>query len=218
MIWIDKVLNDLSWWASSDWVVRGVFIVLIVASVISWTIILYKYWQISVISRGENRLERLLFTYECTKGLSKLEKKGRPSGVLIRTLRKWKASGLPKNRHGLEMEIAHSIREQRIYLENGLTFLATIGSGAPFIGLLGTVWGIMHALSALDGVSTLTMDLVAGPVSEALVATAVGLFTAIPAVMGYNMLVRKLRRVMATLEGIGLRLVNLFEKERQEAN
>ena len=101
------------------------------------------------------------------------------------------------------------VRARRLALEGGLTWLATVGNAAPFIGLLGTVWGIMHALRGLKGVAGLTMEMVAGPVAEALVATAAGLFTAIPAVMAYNLLVRLLRRVTGHLEANALARVEL---------
>ena len=99
--------------------------------------------------------------------------------------------------------------EQGVGLESDLTLLASIGSAAPFIGLLGTVWGIMHALDSLDGSQGLSLEMVAGPVGEALVATAAGLFTAIPAVMAYNLLVRRLRRLGALLGGNALLILDL---------
>jgi len=99
------------------------------------------------------------------------------------------------------------LRESRLDLESGLTPLATIGNTAPFIGLFGTVWGIMHALQGLSGAEALSMDLIAGPVAEALVATAAGLFTAIPAVVGYNLLLRQLRRVFGAADGNTVRFL-----------
>ena len=86
-------------------------------------------------------------------------------------------------------------------LETGLTFLASVGSTAPFIGLFGTVWGIYHALIALSGSTSVVLDKVAGPVGEALIMTAAGLFVAIPAVLAYNALTRANRLVMARLDG-----------------
>ncbi|MEO5378913.1 MAG: MotA/TolQ/ExbB proton channel family protein [Magnetococcus sp. DMHC-6] len=105
------------------------------------------------------------------------------------------------------MIVTHGVREKRVDLENGLTFLASIGTSAPFIGLFGTVWGIMHALEGLGHQTSLSLDLVAGPVAEALVATAAGLFAAIPAALGYNLLLRRLRHVMTLAEGNLLRLL-----------
>lgn len=86
-------------------------------------------------------------------------------------------------------------------VESGLTFLASVGSTAPFIGLFGTVWGIYHALVGLSGASQVVLDKVAGPVGEALIMTAAGLFVAIPAVLAYNALNRANRLILAYLDG-----------------
>ncbi|MBI5110038.1 MAG: MotA/TolQ/ExbB proton channel family protein [Rhodocyclales bacterium] len=101
--------------------------------------------------------------------------------------------------------LTRSLRKQMLAaqasLETGLTFLASVGSTAPFIGLFGTVWGIYHALIALSGSTSVVLDKVAGPVGEALIMTAAGLFVAIPAVLAYNALTRANRLVMAQLDG-----------------
>ena len=86
-------------------------------------------------------------------------------------------------------------------VERGLTFLASVGSTAPFVGLFGTVWGIYHALVGLSGASQVVLDKVAGPVGEALIMTAAGLFVAIPAVLAYNACTRANRLVIARIEG-----------------
>ncbi len=86
-------------------------------------------------------------------------------------------------------------------MESGLTFLASVGATAPFIGLFGTVWGIYHALVGLSGATQVVLDKVAGPVGEALIMTAAGLFVAIPAVLAYNALTRGNRLVLAQLDG-----------------
>ncbi len=86
-------------------------------------------------------------------------------------------------------------------IESGLTFLASVGSTAPFIGLFGTVWGIYHALVGLAGATHVVLDKVAGPVGEALIMTAAGLFVAIPAVLAYNALNRANRLILAQLDG-----------------
>lgn len=85
-------------------------------------------------------------------------------------------------------------------LETGLTFLASVGSTAPFIGLFGTVWGIYHALVGLSGATQVVLDKVAGPVGEALIMTAAGLFVAIPAVLAYNAFTRANRVILADLD------------------
>jgi len=181
----------LSWWGDADWIVRGVFVILIALSVISWTIMIYKTWQLSAAYRGETSL----------KGVS-LPAPGLPSAYVQDGLR-----GVGATQR--ETMAGVLVRESRLRLESGLTPLATIGNTAPFIGLFGTVWGIMHALQGLGGAEALSMDMVAGPVAEALVATAAGLFTAIPAVVGYNLLLRQLRRLFGAVEGNTARMLSI---------
>ena len=97
--------------------------------------------------------------------------------------------------------LQQSIVVAQARVERGLTFLASVGSTAPFVGLFGTVWGIYHALVGLSGASQVVLDKVAGPVGEALIMTAAGLFVAIPAVLAYNACTRANRLVIARIEG-----------------
>ena len=95
-------------------------------------------------------------------------------------------------------------------LQFGQVFLASVGATAPFVGLLGTVWGMYHTLSALSGAGQVTIDKISGPVGEALVMTAAGLVVAIPAVLAYNVLGRAIGRIEADLEGFALDLRDLL--------
>ena len=98
----------------------------------------------------------------------------------------------------LDRSLRSSINRETERLETGLTFLATVGSTAPFIGLFGTVWGIFHALVRIGASGETSLDQVAGPVGEALIMTALGLAVAVPAVLGYNLLVRNNRVIIAS--------------------
>lgn len=102
-------------------------------------------------------------------------------------------------------------------LQNGLAFLATVGSTAPFVGLFGTVWGIYHALTAIGIAGQASIDKVAGPVGEALIMTAMGLAVAVPAVLGYNWLVRRNKRAMETVRHFsgGVHMALLGGERRQ---
>lgn len=175
-------MEFFTWWDDADIIVRGVFIVLVVLSVVSWTIMIFKAWQLADAYQGE-----LAFAGRGTP------RAGLPSAQVMAGL----VGARPDGQEGLAQAL---LRQSRLGLESGLTPLATIGNTAPFIGLFGTVWGIMHALQGLGGANVLSMDMIAGPVAEALVATAAGLFTAIPAVVGYNLLLRQLRRVFGQAE------------------
>lgn len=115
-------------------------------------------------------------------GVNRLNEAGSSSDFVTRTLRK-------------------TIDEETANLESGLTILASVGATAPFVGLLGTVWGIYHALVAIGLSGAGTLDKVAGPVGEALIMTAIGLAVAIPAVLGYNIIVRANRITLSQLDG-----------------
>jgi biopolymer transport protein ExbB len=96
----------------------------------------------------------------------------------------------------ISMSVERAVGNVQSRLQDGLAFLATVGSTAPFVGLFGTVWGIYHALTAIGISGQASIDKVAGPVGEALIMTAIGLAVAVPAVMGYNWLIRRNKRVM----------------------
>jgi biopolymer transport protein ExbB len=98
----------------------------------------------------------------------------------------------------LDRSLRSAINREMERLETGLTFLATVGSTAPFVGLFGTVWGIFHALVRIGATGETSLDQVAGPVGEALIMTALGLAVAVPAVLGYNLLVRNNRVIIAS--------------------
>jgi biopolymer transport protein ExbB len=101
------------------------------------------------------------------------------------------------------LSIQRAIERIQSRLQGGLAFLATVGSTAPFVGLFGTVWGIYHALTAIGVAGQASIDKVAGPVGEALIMTAIGLAVAVPAVLGYNWLVRRNKSVLDDVRAFG---------------
>ena len=92
------------------------------------------------------------------------------------------------------------IQKEKARLDSGLGWLASIGSTAPFVGLFGTVWGIIHALKDISAKGSASLEVVAGPIGEALIATAIGIAVAIPAVIAYNFFLRQNRRIVAVLD------------------
>src|SRR5690606_29242082 len=112
--------------------------------------------------------------------------------------------------------LLHALRQQshveQARMENGLGILASIGSTAPFIGLFGTVWGIMNALTAISASGSAGLDVVAGPIGEALIATAIGIATAVPAVLAYNYFLRKVRLSAASMENFASNFHHLLLK------
>ena len=103
----------------------------------------------------------------------------------------------------ITMSIQRAIDNVHSRTQDGLAFLATVGSTAPFVGLFGTVWGIYHALTAIGIAGQASIDKVAGPVGEALIMTAFGLAVAVPAVLGYNWLVRRNKSAMDRVRSFG---------------
>ncbi len=102
----------------------------------------------------------------------------------------------------IERALRQQLQKEKALLDSGLGWLASIGSTSPFIGLFGTVWGIMHALKDIGAQGTASLEVVAGPIGEALIATALGIAVAIPAVIAYNFFLRQNRQVLASLEHI----------------
>ncbi|HEY0720299.1 MAG TPA: MotA/TolQ/ExbB proton channel family protein [Gammaproteobacteria bacterium] len=100
----------------------------------------------------------------------------------------------------LENSLKQQIQQEQHRLESGLMVLASIGSTAPFVGLFGTVWGIMHALQAIGATGSASLGVVAGPIGEALITTAIGIATAVPAVLAYNYGVRRTRLYVSEME------------------
>lgn len=116
--------------------------------------------------------------------------------------------------------LLHALREQahlqQVRMESGLAVLASVGSTAPFIGLFGTVWGIMHALKNITATGSAGLDVVAGPIGEALIATAIGIATAIPAVLAYNYYLRKVKLSVAEMEHFASAFLNWLTKINHE--
>jgi biopolymer transport protein ExbB len=112
----------------------------------------------------------------------------------------------------LERALRQQIHKERRRLESGLAVLASIGSTSPFVGLFGTVWGIMHALTDISKAGSASLEVVAGPIGEALVATGVGIAVAVPAVLAYNFFLRRLKITHADLDELGADLISLSRK------
>lgn len=189
----------LEWWGNADFIVRATLVLLVLLSMLSWSVLLYKAQQFARVRRAER--------------CAPVELQTQSPAVLSESLRT-EALRLLSQRGASDAMYAMlgerlAVRQRllRVELESGLTLLATIGNAAPFIGLFGTVWGILHALRAISGTSP-SLELIAGPVAEALLLTAVGLCTALPAVIAYNLLVRRLRDIGALLEIQALRLLD----------
>lgn len=192
--------SDLSLFAlilDASLVVQLVLLVLVVASVISWTMILDRTRVLGRARKLADRFEERFWSGgdlgALYKELSQDEKGSQGLAVIFRAgfkefvrLRKVEDTDMPSVLQGAERSMRVALSREMDRLETNLAFLATVGSTSPYIGLFGTVWGIMQSFHALGNVEQATLALVAPGISEALVATAIGLFAAIPAVIAYN--------------------------------
>lgn len=177
-------------------VVKGVMLILLIASLIAWTFIFQKWMHLAYCKRKLKQFEKTFWSgIEMSAFEKELKAQKSQEGVasiFLAGFAEFNAmKGKVKTSH---QEVLSAVRrammaeQNRItdVLESRLSFLATVGSTSPYIGLFGTVWGIMTAFSALGHVQQATIAMVAPGISEALIATAMGLFAAIPAVIGYN--------------------------------
>jgi len=194
---IDNPYGLSALWAQGDFVAKGTLIILVIMSMGSWYILITKLYESLKIS-GEARAARKGFFKHASLGDAAKTLK---DGSAFRFIAE---SGIEANDHHegaltehidrntwVTMSVQRSVDDVQSRLQDGLAFLATVGSTAPFVGLFGTVWGIYHALTAIGIAGQASIDKVAGPVGEALIMTAIGLAVAVPAVLGYNWLVRR---------------------------
>jgi biopolymer transport protein ExbB len=176
-----------------DWVARGVMIILGIMSIGTWYIFFMKYWEQSRVIGQSKQVERRFWSSNnLNEGIDKLAKNSvfrtvAESGVRASS----GGSGMVNMNDWIAMSLNRQLEEVNSRLQGGIAFLASVGSTAPFVGLFGTVWGILNALLAIGVSGQPSIEKVAGPVGEALIMTAIGLFVAVPAVLLYNLLVRR---------------------------
>jgi biopolymer transport protein ExbB len=177
-----------------DWVARGVMILLAIMSAGTWYIFFMKFWEQSRVLGQASQVERRFWSSNnLNEGIDKLAKNSvfrtvAESGVRASS---GQGSGIVNLNDWIAMALNRQLEEINARLQGGIAFLASVGSTAPFVGLFGTVWGILNALIAMGVAGQPSIDKVAGPVGEALIMTALGLLVAVPAVLLYNVLVRR---------------------------
>ncbi|MCB2263650.1 MAG: protein TolQ [Candidatus Thiosymbion ectosymbiont of Robbea hypermnestra] len=197
-------LLDLVFGAST--LVQLVLASLVLASIISWTMIFDRAWVLKRARRTTDDFEQRFWSGGNLNALYRdLEQDPQKADGLAaifragfkeyRRLRENDAGDLMAILQGTERSMRVALSREMDRLEVNLPFLATVGSTSPYVGLFGTVWGIMHAFHALGNVKQATLALVAPGISEALVATAAGLFAAIPAVIAYNRYANQVERL-----------------------
>ena len=191
-----------------DLVARVTLGILVLMSLGSWYIIVTKVYEQSRMNRQAKAANQKFWTAPTVKQGAEQLKKSSPfrfiaeSGLEATTKHEGLLGNVDLNTW-ISMSIQRAIDNVQSRTQDGLAFLATVGSTAPFVGLFGTVWGIYHALTAIGIAGQASIDKVAGPVGEALIMTAIGLAVAVPAVLGYNWLVRRNKSVMDDVRGFG---------------
>jgi biopolymer transport protein ExbB len=188
-------------WKGSDIIARSVLVLLGIMSAGSWYILVTKLLEQAKMKRHARTVdEKFWQAATVTDGANALEKNSAyrfiaESGIAATADHAGLKRHIPMN-DWIPMSITAAVDRVHASTQQGLAFLATVGSTSPFVGLFGTVWGIYHALTAIGISGQASIDKVAGPVGEALIMTAIGLAVAIPAVLAYNWLARRNKAVM----------------------
>ncbi|MFO1377487.1 MAG: MotA/TolQ/ExbB proton channel family protein [Steroidobacteraceae bacterium] len=194
-------------WTQSDYVGKGVFVILAFMSLYSWYTIFTKIWDQYALNKVVNQADKNFWNASSIQeGVAKL--KGKENAI-----RDVAEAGLRAVEHHtknqgrlvtsqialndwIETHVQRRVDMLNSELQNGMAVLASVGSTAPFVGLFGTVWGIYHALISISIAGQASLDKVAGPIGEALIMTAIGLAVAVPAVLGYNILLRRNKGIL----------------------
>jgi biopolymer transport protein ExbB len=181
-------------WVNGDFVIRSVIVLLGIMSAGTWYIFITKYLeQARVLGQAKTVERRFWSSNNLNEGIDKLPKNSVFRSVAESGVRAsaGQGTGLVNLNDWIGMSLNRQLDEANAQLQNGIAFLASVGSTSPFIGLFGTVWGILNALIAIGIAGQASIDKVAGPVGTALIATALGLLVAVPAVLLYNYTVRR---------------------------
>jgi biopolymer transport protein ExbB len=188
-------------WTQSDYVGKGVFVILIVMSLWSWLVMINKWLDQRTLRKVATEAEKSFFSAgSMQEGIAKLKGKINPFRDIaqdglqaVEHHRKSSARDVTSNIELADFVQTHIDKRTSMLqssLQSGMVVLASVGATAPFVGLFGTVWGIYHALISISIAGQASLDKVAGPIGEALIMTALGLAVAVPAVLGFNGLLR----------------------------
>ncbi len=209
-------MNLFSLFSQGDLVSKIVALLLLLMSVSSWVVILWKGW---LLRRAKGEVARSIAAFwqassvdEARPRIAAFDRAGLvgPLITAIRTEPPGTLAAAGDKSHQLTRVLRDALHTILQKLHFGQVLLATVGSTAPFVGLLGTVWGIYHALIGISSAGQITIDKISGPVGEALIMTAAGLAVAIPAVLAFNVFGRSINRIEADLEGFARDLRELF--------
>jgi len=202
-------------------VAKAVVIILFIFSIVSWTIMFFKWKQYKKVEKEGKRFLKVIKEVDDFKKLITIYRENPENSFYRLVLATYKEiSSRQKDNPNVKPEtiplienaLKITISEESERLEKRLSFLATTANTAPFIGLFGTVWGIMDSFREIGIRGTTSLAVVAPGISEALVATAIGLATAIPAVLAYNYFLGRLKSITSKMENASMHIINLLEK------
>ncbi len=221
-------LSVVHMFLNADWIVKAVMIILLIASLWSWTIIINKWLALGTLRRRATKFERVFWSGQSLEELYTqfVNRADHPMvAVFIAALREWRRAfetgppreaALPGIKDRIDKAMGVTIMRETDGLERQLGFLATVGSTAPFIGLFGTVWGIMNSFAAIAARHDTTLAVVAPGIAEALFATAMGLLAAIPAVIFYNRFVNEIGRYSTRLDAFADEFSAILSRQLDE--
>jgi biopolymer transport protein ExbB len=194
---VDNPYGLQALWVGGDPIARSVLILLAIMSLASWYVILTKLWDQRKLKQSARVAEKQFWTAPSIKdGVERLKKGDdfrlvAEDGLRAASHHDGRLTDRIDLHEWITMSLQRAVDQVNSKLNSGLGLLATVGSTAPFVGLFGTVWGILKALVSIGIAGQASIDKVAGPVGESLIMTAIGLFVAVPAVLGYNWLLRR---------------------------
>jgi biopolymer transport protein TolQ len=208
-------LSILTLIANASLVVKAVLAILIVLSLASWTVIFQKFFVVRRAMRQTDDFESRFWSgTELTKLLDTANRSRDTSAAGMNEFMKQRqTAGAADTVNSVSRAMRAVFTREMDRLENGLPMLASIGSTSPYIGLFGTVWGIMNAFTGLSSLENASLAVVAPGIAEALVATAIGLFAAIPAVAAYNYYNNRVGRLSNRVDGFSEEFLNILERQ-----
>ncbi len=222
---MNQDLSILTLVLQASWVVQLVMAGLMIISLVSWTVIFGKVFGLRRVRRSNDDFEREFWSGRSLTDLNTAVGQKTESAPMERIF----ASGMREflklrekrldaaaQLDGARRAMRASYQRELDVIESNLSFLASVGSVSPYVGLFGTVWGIMHAFVGLANMTQVTLATVAPGIAEALVATAIGLFAAIPAVVAYNRFARDIDRIAIQLETFIEEFSNILQRNASQ--
>ncbi len=229
---LPRVAGDLTIWGlflQADWVVKGVMILLLLASIWVWAIVFEKVTGLKRVNKAADAFEDAFWSGGSLDDLFRQEGDSPThpiAAVFVAAMTEWRRSAsrlagsamaIAGLKERVDRAMGVTILREMERMERWMVFLASVGSVAPFVGLFGTVWGIMNSFAAIAGMQNTNLAVVAPGIAEALFATAMGLVAAIPAVLAYNKINTDMARFAGRLEAFSSEFSAILSRQTEGA-